>query len=187
MGLAAEVNQLGPVQRDEALMRQALELLGVPEPLHVLDRLDAAGVGPDAVGVVGGDPEDIPVAALVVDSSGQLLSQARNSRHGTVDPTAHAEVLALRAAAERTGSWRLDGCTLVVTLEPCPMCAGAAVSARVARVVFGAWNPRYGAAGSVWDLLRDRRLHHRPEVVAGVLAEQAAAPLAAFFERRRQG
>jgi tRNA(adenine34) deaminase len=101
------------------------------------------------------------------------------------DPTAHAEVLALRSAGEALGSWQLAGCTLAVTLEPCAMCAGAIVLARVARVVFGAWDPKAGAAGSLWDVLRDRRLNHRPEVVGGVRADECAAMLAEFFAGRR--
>ncbi|MDO8731384.1 MAG: nucleoside deaminase [Actinomycetota bacterium] len=113
---------------------------------------------------------DLPIGALVLDESGAVIARAGNRREATQDPTAHAEVLALRAAAEVRGDWHLDGCTLIVTLEPCPMCAGAAVLARVQRIVFGAWNEEYGACGSHWDLPRDRRLNHRPEVVSGVLA-----------------
>ncbi len=115
---------------------------------------------------------DLPIGALVLDSSGAVIARAGNRREATQDPTAHAEVLALRAAAALLGDWHLDGCTLVVTLEPCPMCAGAAVLARVERIVFGAWNEEYGACGSHWDLPRDRRMNHRPEVVSGVLATE---------------
>lgn len=129
---------------------------------------------------------DVPVGALVVDSDGGVVAEAVNRREADNDPTAHAEILALRAAAESVGTWRLSGATLVVSLEPCPMCAGAAVNARVARIVFGAWNPDYGACGSVWDLPRDRRLHHRPEVVGGVLAEEAGELLSGFFAGRRE-
>ncbi|MDR0432808.1 MAG: nucleoside deaminase, partial [Bifidobacteriaceae bacterium] len=113
------------------------------------------------------DSGDVPVGAVVVDKLGEVIGAGRNRREDDADPSAHAEVLALREAAKRVGTWRLEGCTLVSTLEPCPMCAGAAVAARVQRVVFGAWDPKAGAAGSVWDLLRDRRLNHRPEVLPG--------------------
>ena len=128
---------------------------------------------------------DVPVGALVLDPDGEVLSRAHNDREGAGDPTAHAEVLALRRAAERLGSWRLSGCTLVVTLEPCTMCAGALVLARVQRVVYGAPDPKAGAVGSLWDVVRDRRLNHRPEVVAGVLADESAAVLRRFFATRR--
>lgn len=129
--------------------------------------------------------DDVPVGAVVVDARGAVITAAANAREAHADPTAHAEVLALRAAARILGTWRLEGYSLVVTLEPCPMCAGAAQAARVDRVVFGAWNPDYGAAGSAWDLLRDRRLAHRPEVVAGVLAEECGELVRGFFDQRR--
>ena len=128
---------------------------------------------------------DVPVGAVVVDADGELLAACCNARELTGDPTAHAEVLALRAAAAALGTWRLSGCTLVVTLEPCTMCAGALVLARVSRVVFGAADPKAGAVGSLWDVVRDRRLNHRPEVVAGVLAAECGELLRAFFEGRR--
>ncbi|MCH9815033.1 MAG: nucleoside deaminase [Actinomycetia bacterium] len=128
---------------------------------------------------------DVPVGALVLDSSAEVLASATNRRVRDADPTAHAEVVALRAAAAVSDSWRLNGCTLVVSLEPCPMCAGAAVNARVARIIFGAWNPDYGACGSVWDLPRDKRITHRPEVVGGIQVAAARAPLDTFFARRR--
>ena len=131
------------------------------------------------------DSGEVPIGAVVVDATGTVIGTGRNEREATHDPTAHAEVVALRAAAAAVGDWRLEGCTLAVTLEPCPMCAGAAWLARVDRVVFGAWNPEYGAAGSLWDVLRDGRLNHRPEVVAGVLAEECSAVLAEFFAQRR--
>ena len=118
----------------------------------------------------GPETGDLPIGALVIDAHGEVIARASNAREAVQDPTAHAEVLALRRAAQVRGDWHLDGCTLVVTLEPCPMCAGAAVLARVQRIVFGAWNEEYGACGSHWDLPRDRRLNHRPEVVSGVLA-----------------
>ena len=120
--------------------------------------------------------DDVPVGAVVVDAHGRELAAAANAREATGDPTAHAEILALREAARHHGDgWRLGGCTLAVTLEPCTMCAGAAVLARVDRMVFGAWEPRTGAAGSLWDVVRDRRLNHRPEVVGGVREAECAA------------
>ena len=128
---------------------------------------------------------DAPVGAVVLDASGVVLGQGHNERESGGDPTAHAEVLALRRAAARTGSWRLTGCTLYVTLEPCTMCAGALVLARIARLVYGAVDPKAGAVGSLWDVVRDRRLNHRPEVRPGVLAEESAQLLRSFFERQR--
>jgi tRNA(adenine34) deaminase len=128
---------------------------------------------------------DVPVGAVLLDDDGSVLAHAHNEREALHDPTAHAEVLAIRRAAEVRDSWRLDGTTLVVTLEPCVMCAGAILAARIPRVVFGAWDEKAGAAGSVHDLLRDRRLPHRVEVTSGVLSEDAAGMLAAFFESRR--
>jgi len=128
---------------------------------------------------------DVPVGAVVLDEHGAVVATGRNEREATQDPTAHAEVIALRAAAAATGDWHLDRHTLVVTLEPCPMCAGAVLAARVPRVVFGAWDPKAGASGSVYDIARDRRLPHRTEVVAGVLEEQCAALLDDFFRERR--
>lgn len=128
--------------------------------------------------------DDIPVGAVVVQQ-GRVLARAANHRFGGTDPTAHAEVAALRAAGETLGSWRLDGCDLYVTLEPCPMCAGAAVAARIDRIVFGAWNERYGACGSVWDIPRDRAVTHHPEVVGGVLADRCADLVRDFLRPRR--
>jgi tRNA(adenine34) deaminase len=128
---------------------------------------------------------EVPIGAVVLDPSGAVLGVGRNAREATHDPTAHAEVVALRAAGDALGTWRLDGCTLAVTLEPCPMCAGAAWLSRVGRVVFGAWNADYGAAGSLWDVLRDGRLNHSPEVVSGVLADECSTVLGEFFADRR--
>jgi tRNA(adenine34) deaminase len=128
---------------------------------------------------------DVPIGAVVVDDAGVVLGTGRNVREAAADPTGHAEVVALRAAAAARGEWRLPGCTLVVTLEPCTMCAGAAVLARVDRVVFGAYDEKAGAVGSLWDVVRDRRLNHRPEVVAGVLAQESSALLDAFFAGQR--
>ncbi len=130
---------------------------------------------------------EVPVGAVVLGADGSLLSSAANERERRADPTAHAEVLALRAAAETTGSWRLTGATLVVTLEPCTMCAGAAVLSRVARIVYGARDPKAGAVGSLWDVVRDRRLNSRPEVIGGVGAEQSTRLLTAFFAEHRSG
>ena len=128
---------------------------------------------------------EVPIGAVVLAPDGAVLATGRNERERSGDPTAHAEVVALRAAAARLGTWRLDGCVLAVTLEPCPMCAGAAWLSRVGRVVFGAWNDEYGAAGSLWDVLRDRRLNHRPEVVGGVLDHECSELLRTFFAVRR--
>lgn len=147
---------------DEALIRRALELAAT-----------APRTG------------DVPVGAVVVDATGRELAAAGNAREALGDPTAHAEVLALRAAAAVLGRWRLDGCTLAVTVEPCTMCAGAVGLARIDRVVFGAWEPKTGAAGSLWDVLRDRRQNHRPEVVGGVLDDECAALMASFFLAQR--
>ncbi|SEG82851.1 tRNA(adenine34) deaminase [Thermomonospora echinospora] len=133
------------------------------------------------------DDGDVPVGAVVLDATGQVIAAGHNERELTADPTAHAEVVALRAAAARLGGWRLAGCTLVVTLEPCTMCAGAAVLARVERIVYGAVDLKAGAVGSLWDVVRDRRLNHRPEVIAEVLAEECGAVLTEFFARRRAG
>lgn len=128
---------------------------------------------------------DVPVGAVVLDPSGAVIGEGWNLREVDADPTAHAEVVALRAAARHTGSWRLEDCTLVVTLEPCPMCAGAAMLARISRIVLGAWDPKLGATGSVWDVVRDRRATHRIEVVGGVLEDEASRLLLDFFEARR--
>ncbi|HJP74499.1 MAG TPA: nucleoside deaminase [Pseudonocardiaceae bacterium] len=148
---------------DEALIRAAIE---------------AAGAATDT--------EDVPVGAVVFGPDGNELARAGNARERLGDPTAHAEILALRAAAAQYGDgWRLTGCTIAITLEPCTMCAGAIVLARIGRVVFGAWEPRTGAAGSLWDVLRDRRLNHRPEVVGGVLEAECVALLDGFFGSRR--
>lgn len=128
---------------------------------------------------------EVPVGAVVLDSAGRIIGEGRNTREETHDPTGHAEVVALRQAAASIGSWNLEGHTLVVTLEPCVMCAGAILQARVGRVVFGAWDEKAGAAGSMYDVLRDRRLPYRAEVVGGVEADAATALLREFFEPRR--
>lgn len=128
---------------------------------------------------------DVPIGAVVVNAAGAVIGRGHNEREATGDPTAHAELLALRAAATSVGEWRLGGCTIVVTLEPCTMCAGAIVLARVDRLVFGAYDDKAGAVGSLWDVVRDRRLNHRPEVIGGVLADEAGARLRDFFAGHR--
>jgi tRNA(adenine34) deaminase len=128
---------------------------------------------------------DVPIGAVVLDPDGAVVGRGHNVREAEGDPTGHAEIVALREGAKATGSWRLEGCALVVTLEPCTMCAGAAVLARVARVVFGAYDDKAGAVGSLWDVVRDRRLNHRPEVVTGVLAAESTALLDEFFRGQR--
>jgi tRNA(adenine34) deaminase len=129
---------------------------------------------------------DVPVGAVVLSPDGAVLGAGHNEREAGRDPTAHAEMVAIRAAARGLGEWRLSGCRLVVTLEPCTMCAGAAVLARIARIVYGTPDPKAGAVGSLWDVVRDRRLNHRPEVVGGVLADESAELLGAFFARHRR-
>jgi tRNA(adenine34) deaminase len=129
--------------------------------------------------------DDVPVGAVVLSPAGTVVGAGRNVREAEGDPTGHAEIVAIRAAAATQGSWRLAGCTLVVTLEPCTMCAGAAVLARMERVVFGAFDPKAGAVGSLWDVVRDRRLNHRPEVVSGVRAGESTALLDDFFAHHR--
>jgi len=129
--------------------------------------------------------DDVPIVAVVLAPDGTTVGRGRNLREAEHDPTGHAEVVALREAARARGEWRLDGHTLVVTLEPCTMCAGAAVLSRVERIVFGAWDPKAGAVGSLWDVVRDRRLNHRPEVLAGVRADESTALLEEFFAGHR--
>jgi tRNA(adenine34) deaminase len=141
---------------------------------HALDEAKLA----DALG-------DVPIGAVIVDAAGNVVGRGHNRREADGDPTAHAEVLAIREAAVARHSWRLDGLSLVVTLEPCTMCAGAAVLARVNRVVYGAVDPKAGAVGSLWDVVRDRRLNHRPEVVGGVLENECSSLLADWWATRR--
>lgn len=128
---------------------------------------------------------DVPVGAVILDASGALIASGVNERELTGDPTAHAEVVALRRAAAALGGWRLDGCTLVVTLEPCTMCAGAIVAARIERLVFGAFDEKAGAVSSLWDVIRDPRLNHRVEVVAGIEADACGRLLKTFFDQQR--
>jgi len=132
-----------------------------------------------------GEAGDVPVGAVVTDAEGTVIGEGRNLREVEHDPTAHAEIVALRQAAESWGTWNLEGCTLVVTLEPCVMCAGAVLQSRVSRLVFGAWDDKAGAAGSIYDVVRDRRLPYRAEVVAGVREAEAQALLRDFFDARR--
>ena len=128
---------------------------------------------------------DVPVGAVVVDEAGNVIGAGCNTRERDADPTGHAEMVALRQAAAARGEWRLEGCTIYVTLEPCTMCAGAIVQSRIAHLVFGAWDEKAGAVGSLWDVVRDRRLNHRPEVTAGLLADESTALLQAFFRDHR--
>jgi tRNA(adenine34) deaminase len=134
---------------------------------------------------VTGDDADVPVGAVILDEAGTVVGASGNRREADRDPTAHAEIVAIRQAAMARRRWRLDGCTLVVTLEPCTMCAGAATAARLDRLVYGVAHPREGAAGSLWDVLHDRRLPHRVEVIGGVLEDECAELLRAFFGRHR--
>jgi tRNA(adenine34) deaminase len=145
--------------------------------------LAEAEAGPEMT-VTGQD--DVPVGAVILDEAGRILARARNRVLADRDPTAHAEMVAMRQAARTVGGWRLTGLTLVVTLEPCTMCAGAVTLARLGRLVYGAEDPKGGAVGSLWDVLRDRRLSHRPEVIGGVLADECGAVLREFFAARRQ-
>ena len=129
---------------------------------------------------------DVPVGAIVLNSDGEVIATGANQRELSHNPVAHAEIIAIQKAASAINNWRLDNCTLVVTLEPCAMCAGAIAQARIPRVVFGAWDEKAGAVGSQWDLLRDPRQLHKPEVIAGVMADECAALLADFFQDKRQ-
>jgi tRNA(adenine34) deaminase len=166
--------------RHERWMRRALEVArGAGDA--------AGGLGVSASAAGNAAEADVPVGAVVFDADGVELGAGRNEREATGDPTAHAEIVAMRRAAARRGAWRLDGCTLVVTLEPCTMCAGALVLARIDTLVFGPWEPKTGAVGSLWDVVRDRRLTHRPEVYPGVLESESAALLLDFFRTHRYG
>ena len=138
-----------------------------------------------ALAATAAGEDDVPVGAVVLDAAGTVIGTGRNTRERDADPTGHAEIVAMREAAAARGEWRLEGCTLVVTLEPCTMCAGALVAARIERLVFGAFDEKAGAVGSLWDVVRDRRLNHRPEVVSGVLAEESAELLRDFFLTHR--
>lgn len=165
------------------------ETYPVPPPLELTVDPRYAGwmARPLELAAAAGQVGDVPVGAVVVSAAGEVVGEGANVREARQDPTGHAEVVALREAARHTGSWRLDGCTVVVTLEPCPMCAGALLLARIATVVFGAWDPKAGACGSVWDLARDRRANHWVEVVGGVREQECAGLLLDFFAARRLG
>jgi tRNA(adenine34) deaminase len=145
------------------------------------EAIEAALVEARAALVTG----DVPIGAVVLDPSGDVVAVGRNEREAVHDPTGHAEIVALRRAGAALGTWNLTGCTIAVTLEPCTMCAGAIVLARIARLVFGAWDPKAGAVGSLWDVVRDRRLNHRPDVVGGVREHECGALLAEFFAAKR--
>jgi tRNA(adenine34) deaminase len=149
-----------------------------PAMREALAEAAAAAAGP-------GSAADVPVGAVVLDAAGTVLARGRNRREADGDPTAHAEIVAIRAAARAVGSWRLDGLTLVVTLEPCTMCAGAITAARLSRLVFGAPDPRAGAVGSLWDVVRDQRQTPVPEVIGGVLGQESLKMIRTFFQERR--
>ena len=154
------------------------------EPAMRLALAEAVAAREAAAGEAG-RAEDVPVGAVILDEAGTVIARGRNRREIDRDPTAHAEMVAIRQAAAALGNWRLTGLTLVVTLEPCTMCAGAVTVARLARVVYGAEDPKGGAVGSLWDVLRDTRLNHRPEVIGGVLAAECGDLLRDFFAARR--
>ena len=155
------------------------------EPAMRLALAEAVAAREAAAGQEAGRAEDVPVGAVILDAAGSVIARGRNRREIDRDPTAHAEMVAIRQAAAALGNWRLTGLTLVVTLEPCTMCAGAVTLARLARVVYGAEDPKGGAVGSLWDVLRDTRLNHRPEVIGGVLAAECGDLLREFFAARR--
>jgi tRNA(adenine34) deaminase len=168
----------------EPAMRAALAVArgpGTSQP----DNPPIPGTSPDATPPSASPRPDVPVGAVVLDPAGNIIGQGGNQREAAHDPTAHAEIVAMRAAGQARHSWRLDECTLVVTLEPCTMCAGAALNARITRLVYGAADERAGAAGSVWDVLHDPRLGPPVEVVSGVLATECAAVLREFFGQLR--
>jgi tRNA(adenine34) deaminase len=144
-----------------------------------------AAAGPERAETALAGPQDVPVGAVILDEDGQVIARGHNRREADHDPTAHAEIVAMRQAARTLGSWRLTGLTLVVTLEPCTMCAGAITAARLGRLVYGAEDPKAGAVGSLWDVLRDTRLNHRPEVIGAVLAAECGDVLRDFFAARR--
>jgi tRNA(adenine34) deaminase len=164
----------------EPAMRLALAQAAAADPAPAEPRAATTPTTPTAT-------SDVPVGAVVVDGNGHVIGSGRNRREADADPTAHAEIIALRAAGRRLGTWRLEGCALVVTLEPCTMCAGAVLAARLPRLVYGAADERAGAAGSVWDVLHDRRLGPPVEVITGVLAQECAVLLSDFFSGRRDG
>ena len=156
----------------------------VPPPVTSYDDAMRAALGEARLALVSAD---VPIGAVVLDPTGEVIGRGHNLRERDGDPTAHAELVAVRAAAAAIGEWRLTGCTLVVTLEPCTMCAGAVVLSRLDRLVFGAYDAKAGAVGSLWDVVRDRRLNHRPEVVGGVLEDECRSLLDDFFAHQRLG
>jgi len=156
------------------------------EPAMRLALAEAVQARQELAGPARPGPDDVPVGAVILDGAGTILARARNRREADRDPTAHAEIVAIRQAAAALGRWRLTDLTLVVTLEPCTMCAGAVTAARLGRLVYGAEDPKAGAVGSLWDVLRDPRLNHRPEVIGGVLAGECGAVLREFFDARRR-
>jgi tRNA(adenine34) deaminase len=162
-----------------------LSYVGAFEPAMRLALAEATRAGAGGAASQSADPDDVPVGAVILDEAGTVLARARNRRERNQDPTAHAEIVAIRQAAAALRRWRLTDLTLVVTLEPCTMCAGAVIAARLGRLVYGAEDPRAGAVGSLWDVLRDRRLNHHPEVIGGVLAGECGAVLRDFFAARR--
>jgi tRNA(adenine34) deaminase len=162
-----------------------LSYVGAFEPAMRLALAEATRAGAGGAVSQSADPDDVPVGAVILDEAGTVLARARNRTELDQDPTAHAEIVAIRQAAAALRRWRMTDLTLVVTLEPCTMCAGAVIAARLGRLVYGAEDPRAGAAGSLWDVLRDRRLNHHPEVIGGVLAGECGAVLRDFFAARR--
>ena len=156
------------------------------EPAMRLALAEARQARQELPGPARPGPDDVPVGAVILDETGTILARARNRREADRDPTAHAEIVAIRQAAAALGRWRLTDLTLVVTLEPCTMCAGAVTAARLGRLVYGAEDPKAGAVGSLWDVLRDPRLNHHPEVIGGVLASECGEVLREFFSARRQ-
>lgn len=157
-----------------------------PEPALFAAMEEALQAATNCLADPDSSKHDVPIGAVVIDAGGKEIARGWNKREADADPTAHAEVLALRTAGAALGTWNLEGCTLVVTLEPCTMCAGAAVLSRVDRVVFGAWDPKAGACGSVRDVVRDARLNHQVEVIGGVCEEQAQEQLHQFFSKKRR-
>jgi tRNA(adenine34) deaminase len=163
-----------------------LSYVGAFELAMRLALAEATRAGAAGAASQSANPDDVPVGAVILDEAGTVLARARNRREIDHDPTAHAEIVAIRQAARAVGNWRLTGLTLIVTLEPCTMCAGAVTAARLGRLVYGATDPKAGAAGSLWDVLRDTRLNHHPEVIGGILAGECAAVLEDFFSARRR-
>ena len=155
------------------------------EPAMRMALAEAVQARRELAGLARPGPDDVPVGAVILDEAGTIIARARNRTEADRDPTAHAEIVAIRQAAAVLGRWRLTDLTLVVTLEPCTMCAGAVTVARLGRLVYGAEDPKAGAVGSLWDVLRDQRLNHRPEVIGGVLAGECGAVLREFFSARR--